>query len=360
MRLVPRMVCSCFLLFGVAVACGDRSGLPLAPVDCKEKALEVTAVPNLYFVLDRSRSMNSPPDGATGESKWDIVRNDVADLMTTVGERAQFGTAVFPIPLAMPSEQQQCEAGIEVMGLRLGDGLSGTTPGSTAASFLAATSMAPLGGTPTAATFLKLKDKLAALRGPTFAILATDGGPNCNGSLTCSVDTCTANIDRLPTCVPEGPNCCLQEVFDCLDGARTVAATAELAAAGVRTFVIGVPGSEAYASVLNEVAKAGGTARAKAPYYYPVGSNSASLIEALTSIAARITGCTLELKKPPSDPGDINVVIKNVQVPQEGPDGWTLNGNIVTLEGKTCDDVLASGSKVLVTLGCPTIFTPPP
>jgi len=212
-----------------------------------------------------------------------------------------------------------------------------------------------------------LMQNLPAVPGHTFAVLATDGGPNCDTGLTCSVATCTCNIDRCnqldcggstqPCCVPGGANCCgppFNYTFDCLDSSNTVAAVAALAHAGVRTFAIGVPGSEAYADVLDDVAKAGQTARGTEPYYYPV-SSSAAFVAALTDIAARISACTLELKAPPPDSTQVNVVIQKTQVPQTGSDGWTLDGNIVNLLGQTCDDAVA-GEDVLVTFGCPTVY----
>jgi hypothetical protein len=234
---------------------------------------------------------------------------------------------------------------------------------------LAATLAAPNGGTPTAETLLALTPELAGFSGPTFAILATDGGPNCNFDLSCAVDQCTANIDEVaPQCVGSF-NCCTQSWtgcsagchFDCLDGDRTVAAVAALASRGVPTFIIGEPGSEAYASVLNAAAQAGRTARPTAPYYYPVGTvdervDSASLVDALTNIANRIAAsCALQLVPPVGDPDLVNVVIEGNEVPQTGANGWTVDGQTVTLLGQTCDQVLGEGEKPIVTLGCPTL-----
>jgi hypothetical protein len=358
-----RFVCSCALLCGVALACGARTGLPDPPLGCKETAEPVVQkVPNLYFVLDRSTSMSEP--SFAGMKKWTVVRNDIAQLMVSLGDKAQFGAAVFPPPLSEPSPtvQELCEAGQQVMPLRLGDGLPIGTPGSTAGAFWNATLAAPLGGTPTAATLLALKDELAGFPGHTFAILATDGGPNCNTSLTCGVTMCTLNIDNaIPGCTANGTNCCApdgwggahEQPWDCLDGTNAVAAAGTLAEGGVPTFVIGVPGSEAYANVLDRIAQAGGTARSSEPYYYPVSGDPMTLVDALTNIAARITVCTLELKNNPPDPGQVNVIIDKVPV-LPGPGGWSLDGNIVTLNGATCDEAV-SGAKVTITFGCTTV-----
>ena len=52
------------------------------------------------------------------------------------------------------------------------------------------------GSTPTAAALRALKPKLAGLGGKTFAVLLTDGAPNCNARLTCDPDACIPNIER--------------------------------------------------------------------------------------------------------------------------------------------------------------------
>jgi hypothetical protein len=355
-KAAPRLVCLGALAIAVVVACGDRTGLPDPPLHCVETAQKVVEkVPNLYFILDRSTSMNENPGG--GPDKWSVVRTDIANLMVSLGKKAEFGAAVFPPPPPEPTHDVMllCAAGQQVMPLKLGDGLPATTAGSTAEVFISATSATPNGGTPTAATFVALKDTLAGFPGHTFAILATDGGPNCDFGLSCSVDQCTLNIDHsVPQCTPGGANCCAEAPFDCLDGPDTVAAVSALAAAGVPTFAIGVPGSEAYASVLDQVAQAGGTARSTEPYYYPVKTaQSTSLVDALTNIAARITACTLELKNPPPDPSQVNVVLGQTPV-LPGAGGWSLTGSIVSLEGATCDAAIG-GAKVTITFGCPTV-----
>src|SRR5580658_4108640 len=154
-----RTLSSCALVsFGVAAACGARTGLPvgqelpLGPDGCQETGLPlVPRTPNLYFILDRSTSMSDM-------NKWGVVRDDIAGMITALGTKANFGAATFPPMVqsvsSQPMEQvtELCEPGAEVMHLRPGDGLPSTQAGSTAAAFLAATVAPPHGGTPTAAT----------------------------------------------------------------------------------------------------------------------------------------------------------------------------------------------------------------
>ena len=338
----------------LVAACGARTGLPVPPGDagpdaCVPADVPINRpVPNLYFVLDRSTSMND-------ENKWSTVRSVVSGVMAKLGPSARFGAAVFPDPLSDP-----CSPGTEVMSLRLGD-----TQGNVAAALLVATAMDPNGGTPTAATFRSLTPHLAALPGTTFAILATDGGPNCNPGITCGVQTCTANLDAVdPSCHPNAPpNCCdpnsnLGGSEDCLDDTATAAAVKLLHDAGVSTFVIGIPGSAPYDKALDEIATAGGTARPTAPFYYRVDTSDSSALEAaLAQIAAKITGaCTLLLDAPPPDPADVNVVIGGQIVPRDPVNGWSLSGSTVTLLGATCDRVKSGqGLDIQVTEGCPTV-----
>jgi hypothetical protein len=364
MSLLSRTASSCALVsFGVVMACGARTGLPLGPLPCDGTALPlVPRAPNLYFILDHSGSM-------VEDIKWQTVREAVANLIVSLGQKATFGAAAFPSP-----NTNECATGNEVMALTPGDGLAYTQAGSTAFAFLAATNVRPFGGTPTAATFRALTPELATLEGHTFAVLATDGGPDCNPEVTsCAIDECTPNLSPDPSdpgCTPTF-NCCGPihgNPENCLDAVRTVAAVAALKEAGVLTFVIGLPSSEAFANVLDEMATAGGTAQTTEPLYYPVGLNadgqadSTALDSALTAIATRIiTSCDLTLEDPPpSGPDLINVVLDGKTVPQRGSNGWALDGKTVTLFGQACDQLQEAGlgdagTQYAVTSGCPTL-----
>jgi hypothetical protein len=356
------LVSSCAALFGVCAACGARTGLPTGADTCTGTPVgQVRQVPNVYFIIDRSGSM---VDG-TPVSKWTTVRSDIANLMVRLGKDAEFGATVFPDPTPPPPPAPNCQPGVEIMKLRHGDGLPETRAGSTASVFLAATDITPSGGTPTAATFRALTGELSKLR-HTFAILATDGGPNCNSDLSCGDDQCTKNIDSrgdscfVPppmTCTPTGPNCCVPNSCEtyanvnCLDGPDAIEAIGKMASAGVPTYVIGIPGSEAYDTILEGAAQAGGT-----DHYYAVDTSVSptspkSLVNALTNIADRIAAsCELELKHAPA-PDQTNVLVGGKLVPQGG---WKVSGNLVTLFGSVCTTVRLEGQPVVVTEGCPS------
>jgi hypothetical protein len=317
----------------------------LGVCDCTELDL-LTDVPNMYFVLDRSGSMN---DGA----KWPKTRDVIVGTARRIGQRASFGAAVFP-GLA---DGNGCDMGREVLSVRRGDEPPGTY-GPTTLALAQATNIPASGGTPTAATLDALTPKLLALKGRTFVVLATDGGPNCNTAATCGASQCQLNIEGF--CGPE--NCCspaAQGPSYCLDAQPTLDAVTTLAAAGIQTFVIGMPGSAAYATLLDQLAIAGGTARTGSPRYYRVDSTDTAALEAaLSQVAARVVGtCTLPLGAVPEDPARVNVFLDGQPVPKDPSDGWRVEGQTVELLGATCARVLAGEVlSVRVITGCPTLM----
>jgi hypothetical protein len=356
--------------------------------------------PNLYFVLDRSLSMM---DG----NKWSTIVSVIANVVIAIGPRARFGAAVFPDPRV-----DGCAAGIEVFSTTRGDSPAGTA-GPVERSFIEQLdSLSPDGSTPMAATFTALAPTILGLPGKTYVILATDGGPNCNPNANCDASGCQDNIENVSIatnveCPPGGPpNCCapsLEGPEACLDSQPTIAGVRSLADQGVPVYVVGVPGSEPYAALLDQLAIAGNTGRtvgmpastdgggavgvladdasgdaAEAtdassaldgaseagspptyaePAYYAVSSgDTAAFTAALSSIAARITGsCTLTLNDTPPDPTKVNVFLDENVIAQAGPDGWTLDGTTVTVLGKSCQMIMTGAVlDVRVVAGCPT------
>lgn len=326
------------------------AGTDLGVCGCLELGLFVD-VPNLYFVMDRSGSMQ---DG----NKWSTVRSVVGGIVQRMGPRANFGAAVFP----STRSADPCAPGIEVFAPRQGDSPAGVA-GPTTVGLLAATNVDPHGGTPTAVTLASLAPSIAALPGRTFVVLATDGGPNCNVEASCGVDKCIPNIESAAEqCQPnKPPNCCDPSVggpANCLDEDATVRAVDALKLAGIPTYVVGIPGSGPYSALLDRVATAGGTARDVPPYYYRVDSvDRAAFDQTLSQVAARATAtCVIPLGKAPPDPDRVNVYLDGVVVPGDRTNGWVLDGTTVTLVGDTCDRVLSGEALgVRVVAGCPTV-----
>lgn len=313
--------------------------------------------PNIYFVLDTSGSMATFVGTTT---RYRLVQGAAIELVKNIGGLINVGAALFPFA-ATPATQ--CHAGGEVLPVTPGDELDIST-------FAKLTSVQPNGGTPTAATLEGLYPTLTKLPGRTIVVLATDGGPNCGAVVGCGAEDCMNNIEGVPTgdgaCTPTGPSCCgpntEQGAINCIDRKASVDAVAKLAAAGVRVYVVGVPGSEAYGAVLDQMALVSGAPQIAPPFYYKVQDYS-SLAGTLGSIAALEVSCKFDLDTPPPDPNLVNVYFDDEVIPRDPASGWAWelvsNGgaqHALELRGEACKR-LKSGTvkQVQIAAGCPTV-----
>jgi hypothetical protein len=245
----------------------------------------------------------------------------------------------------------------------------------------------PAGGTPTASALNRAYDYFATgdgrlLAGSKWVLLATDGGPNCNAGLTCDAAHCTQNLDcKCGNGCDTTVNCCASSGatsygYICLDDAATTSAVSKLALLGVKTFVVGLPGSEAYATSLNSFANAGrmpnpnGTNGA---VYYAISAATAQLdlIKALTDITTKLVKtCNIALSETPTVPSDkVNVAIDcqlqpalSAGTPADAgnADGFYIDYNQnpahLMLVGAACDSMMTNGSeRIDFITGCPTI-----
>jgi hypothetical protein len=315
---------------------------------------------NVLLVIDKSRSMLDQPDGFDVD-KWTSMKSSLANALDGPKDALSLGMLLYPV--------DGCEAPTDV-AVDIAPGAR-TLP--EISRVLDATE--PNGGTPTAATLEAALDYFqngagAALMGENFVLLATDGGPNCNDALSCPATACTTNIDG--NCPAAIDNCCDPDMAgpgareSCLDDTSTTAAIAALAAAGVPTFVVGIPGTEQYSASLDAFAEAGGRARANPPpSYYAVdtqGNEPGGLTDVLSAIArSLVTTCRLQLGSVPPAFNRLNVEVDGELIPQSGDDGWRLDETTdpptIELLGNTCERVQTMGAEsVEVLFGCPTIL----
>ncbi|MET0595020.1 MAG: vWA domain-containing protein [Polyangiaceae bacterium] len=312
--------------------CIEDAALPPSPDAqglCGNTFLNATAdPPNVYFVLDRSGSMQEIVDG---RMKWDAVASASVALVRRLGSQVNVGAAVFPDPSMNPD--LECAAGAEVFTTRPGDPLENRScniDGDVTRAFSRSISLpsraVPLGGTPTSSTLARLVPTLSALPGRTVVILATDGGPNCNAAAMCDESKCIPNIEGAQGCGP-GVNCCspaLGGPGSCLDDLATIGAVATLARLGIKTYVVGIPGTAPYATLLTELARTGGTMRTtgNGAGYYDV-DHLTELDDILASIGSTVLlSCHLHLDTPPRENGLVNVYLDRQLVEYGGPNGW--------------------------------------
>ncbi len=349
--------------------CSDELDIDTSNL-CDEKTVELgSARPNLYFVLDTSGSMAGRIDDTQTDTLLDASRQAIYDLIDELGETLNYGIATFPGDLA--PEDLGCAMGEELIAPLSDDAYCETT--GVAFRFKRdfkekLSQLVPMGGTPLSPTLRNLEPKLAELKGPTTVILLTDGAPNCNVEASCEQDECLLPQDFF-NCGPSG-NCCSAEAQSddnpnpgswCIDTTSSVGVVADLAAKGIETRVIGIPGAQEYEPVMNALAKAGGGAResdsGEESSYFDV-ADAEELLDALRTIGqSAASNCSIELDRAPSDANLVNVYVNNRLINEDADDGWELEGTTITLKGDSCLLLREGGERNLrVVVGCPTII----
>jgi hypothetical protein len=362
---------------GISIGTGGTLDLSKPPPEntkdlCGNDILPIlTERPNLYLVLDRSGSMNewmTDNPASTDLDKYESSVKAIHDVLFAIGHRVAYGAAVFP----SLGNIEDCSPGNELDTVKAGDSVTYARNGLDGPHLSALMDILklymPEGGTPTSATLEQLVPTLLELKGKTSVILTTDGAPNCNPDALCTTANCIANIEgglqRNGKVCDVTVNCCAPTgdygPYNCIDTDASIAPLAELLAHDIKTYVIGLPGTEAYQNTMNQLAIAGGTARKQAtesdPQYYQV-EDSEALATALKSIAADLSiSCTITLEKAPPDWTMVNVYFDNGLVKSNEENGWKqVNGKTLELVGKSCAQ-LRSGDvfQVQVVAGCPT------
>jgi hypothetical protein len=352
---------------------GDGSNKYDSPDSCGQSSIQATVkVVDILLVIDKSGSMTATPNGFTSD-KWTAMKTALSGALGQVKGGISFGLELFPNNLMTPiptSCTSQCwdmppgDAAIEVP----------VGPGTTTVPVIISKFDAPpAGGTPTAAALKAAADYFTTgsgknLTGDKYVLLATDGGPNGNGSLNCDKTTCTVNMDRNETggavnycsasVVADGPS-------SCLDDQATVAQLSAMATAGIKTFVVGIPGTDPYVATLDAMAVAGGVAASMtSPKYFAVSAAGgvSGLQQVFESITQQlIKSCRLQLQSNPPDLGLLNVYVDKQVIPKPGADGWdidmTTTPPTIVLKGATCAQVETMGATSIdVQYGCPTVI----
>ena len=342
---------------------GDASKNDATGIDpdaaCLTTQTPAKAIPaNLLFQLDVSGSMNCPPsDGlsancaASGSSRWSVFRTELKKALAALPDHNAAGLMHYPTGTGLfTGDPTGCVPQKPDVDL----GLLSTTRAAIGASLDART---PAGGTPThdAVTVALAQLKAAKAEGNRFLVLATDGNATfCAGcNISCNSAALTADSDVM-----------VKEVE-------------AAAAAGVRTFVIGVPGSQGFRATLSRLAEAGGTkakpgcSSAGPTYCHWDMTTTTDFGSELKAVLAAIGGAALscEYPLPPKDgtfdPAKVNVRLssggKTTDLPRDAArkDGWDYSddGKSVVLYGSACDQAKATtDGSVTLLFGCPTLI----
>lgn len=333
---------------------GDAPGITEDSA-CLVDRIEGEAVPaQVLFQLDKSGSMNcavtnpgcltGDPTPAPDDSRWDLFRTTLLDTLPALPATTSVGLMTFPSTFS-------CSENSLVVSF---DAVTTAT-----GSFGSALSgISPEGITPTHDAVLNGFSQLAAstFDGDRYLVLATDGQSTvCEGcDAACSFSALDADNEQM------------------------IANIATRAGEGLRSFIIGVQGSEGFRNILSRMASAGGTAQPgcsdNGPTYChydltdPSLDFSQSLKDALTSVAGSVVTCEFEIPDSSGgefDPNQLNVEITDAggmtsQIPRDPNrgDGWDYNDDQtkVVLHGPPCEQAksTATGSVTLL-FGCPTV-----
>ncbi len=341
---------------------------------------------NMLLVIDESGSMNAKASSTAANTKWADMKQALSTALTSVQDSINFGLKLFPYdPNGIGTDiQSSCAVPTGPDDVNV-DIAPGTTNLQKIIDLVNA--QTPGGGTPTTSALTQAyayftQGKGKDLEGSKWVLLATDGGPNCNSAITCTKETCTQNMDL--TCAggiaTTTVNCCdttgqPNANMSCLDDVAVVKQIATLAGVGVGTYVIGIPGSEAYAATLNKMAQAGGVPNkngTNGELYYAVSAANplGDLTKAFEDITSKfVKSCDITLSSSPRDPTLVQVAKDCELIPmlpgnkptEAGADGFFVdygsNPAHLMLTGRYCDNISTVGATTLdVIEGC----IPPP
>lgn len=270
---------------------------------CGGELFQATRVQaNFLIVLDHSGSMMSSVGGAP---KWSSAVSAVTGITQQYDGDIRFGLQLFSFA------SSKCSAG--KIDVPVGDGNSSAISN-------ALPSDADGSGTPIAGALEVARQSpgLADTTRSNNVLLITDGEENCNGDPVQQVEA--------------------------------------LFSAGVKTYVVGF-GSSVDATMLSQMATAGGTALNGTRKYYQA-DDLASLQSALSQVAQGAIGCDFQLQDVPPDPSKIYVYVNGQLQTHDASkqNGWEYaeSSNRLTLYGATCGVVANdANAKVSIVYGCP-------
>ena len=367
-----------------AAACQTYDFEPVTPLAIAQTVKEVNIAakplkPALFLVVDKSGSMGL--EVSPGVKRIDAMKSAMGTFLTQAGSSAHLGMLPYP---ASVEAMQLCAGGdianVATAGVPLDEGDEDDARlGQVAMTVKSAIDgLQPGGGTPTNATMRSLTtyQPLLSKDRDRFAVLLTDGLPNCNDELDPQLTTCTCTQPKgSPTSACQASDG-MRLRNQCLDDQGSAAAVDLLNVKGVRTIVIGFGADVANplgAATLAQMAAAGGFTRpckldsdcnagdtcspggvdpcgrpasTCGQSYFQAG-NAAELGRVLQAIKDSVTcpPCLQVITAPPSDPSLISVIVDGAPT-QSGPDTWQYRDNAtapgVEFVGALCSKLMNS------------------
>jgi hypothetical protein len=310
----------------------------------------------LIFQLDTSGSMNCPitnpgclnesPTAAPNDSRWDVFRTTLNAVLAGLPDSLAAGLMHYPEP------DRACASMAPVVPI----GALSSTRSAIASQLM---SLVPEYITPTHdAVLAALAQVRARKEGGRFVVLATDGAASvcrmCNAA-------CTDDQGRVPSSDNDAMIAAVRTAFE---------------SEGIRTFVVGVPGSQGYRDVLSRLAEAGGTSRGdgcseSGPAYCHYDLTDATtdfgalLGETLAEIGGSVLTCELDVPENAEvDLDRVNVRLTNgasvndLKRDKSEQNGWNYSQDerSILLFGPACEAAKAvTNGRIDILYGCPTI-----
>lgn len=342
----------------------DVQDVPDAPLVCIPGRFDlVRTSAEIMFVIDRSGSMAFALDGGRAfpgfPARWTVLRDAFAASLPTIERAVPFGAKFFPRQLD-PADMSPVSFTCDVpAGEILAPALNNTS-----AVLRVFDTTEPVGPTPTfqaldqTARFLRARPSRGVARA---IMLATDGGPNCNGTLALP---CRCTSSTPGTCSAGNPD----SAFACVDQARTVDLIREIAAPSmvsvqpIPVFVVGIDtpidrGPD-FRDVLEAMAVAGGRPRREPgrASYYSI-QRAEDFTTAFTEVTRSVARCAFVTPSRPDDPDAIDVELNGTIIPRDTTrtNGWDWTDATfgeLTFFGAACMQASANGSRVNARVGC--------
>jgi len=305
----------------------------------------------LQLLVDTSGSMNQDAPGRG--SKWVQTRGAVLNAIDEMPGDTSVGVVFYPnVPgnTAMPCFDRQTAVGFARLD----------AAGQRQQIRQAFGSQDPDGGTPTHDAYAYAVDQLAnsSAIGTRFLVLITDGTPTY--AVGCDISGRQGNDNAV-------------------DAGPLVEEAARARARGIRTFVIGSPGSEGARQSLSRMAEAGGTAQGACSHTGPnychfdmtqANDLASGLDNALTAITGLALSCSYPIPDAPLgtvlDPTKVNLLFTSTggqtELIGQSPngnctEGWQYSDDQtqILLCGSTCETIRASEGTLDLQFGCSTI-----